>query len=238
MKHFYCDASSNKDHGYMVAGGFVLDAQVAGVVEGALANIKNIIPNCGEMKWSKYRGGQRARVYHGVVDYMLDLSAQHRANLHVIETNFGDLDHKRHANAENGTVNRLHCHLFLRSLCKNHGQEDRMIAYPDHEGDSAEVIDFRNQICAAAYGKYYTMSNCLVDIRPRDSEGSCIMQAADIVIGAIAANLNGIIQKREKVELSSYVLELSNHRDWTISTPRNRYDLTVWSFKPNNRGAR
>lgn len=238
MKHFYCDASSNKDHRYMVAGGFVLDAKMVGGVEHAIANIKGIVPNCGELKWSKYRGGQRTQIYYDVVDHMFGLIAQKRASLHVIVADFDGFNHKRHVNAENGTVNRLYYQLFIHSLCKHHGREDRMIAYPDYGNDSAEVIGFRNQICAAAYKTYRTIPNCLVDIRPRDSAGSCLMQATDIVIGAIAANLNGIIQKRKKIELSSYVLERSKHRDWAVSTPKHRDDLTVWSFKPSNEGAR
>ena len=144
----------------------------------------------------------------------------------------------RHDTAEDGTVNRLYYQLFLHSLCKVHGGRSRIIAYPDMGTDSAEVIGFRNQICAAAYRKYSTLPNCLVDIRPRNSASSSVMQATDIVIGAIAASQNNIISKREKIELAAYVQERSKHPDWNVDTLRSRKDITVWNFKPRNNGAR
>src|ERR1700722_9689591 len=90
---FRCDSSSHRDFTYMVAGGVAFQTRRYADISVAIQGIKNAAGIRSEMKWAKFRGGERTSAYEGVVDFFFSLIEQNQKNFHRIIAEFGKFSH-------------------------------------------------------------------------------------------------------------------------------------------------
>lgn len=220
----------------MVAGGIAIRQTRLAEINRKILDIKKSAGIGREFKWSDYRGGSRRRAYEQLVDLCFTLSERKHAALHWIIAEFGEFAHRSN---EEGTpdssVNRMYFQLALHRLCRFYGGACGVYIYPDYGDDSAELVGFREILCAKSFRAYGTRPNCVRDIKPLVSHDHPAIQMADVVTGAIAALRNKRVLKKQKADLAQYVLERSGHTDWSIDTPFTARFLTVWNFKHQDR---
>lgn len=232
---FYCDASSHRGHDYMVAGGLVIREERYHEIEEKIQAIKDAAGIKSEMKWTKYKGGERRAAYEGLVDLAFLLVKEKQAALHVIVVHFASF---KHAEGRDTSVNRMYYQLAVHRLCNFYGKSCAMHIYPDIGDDSADLLGFRNHMCASGFSKYGTKPNCIRAIKPQCSKAHGVMQMADVLVGAMAAKLNGRATSAHKLALADYVLEKSGHSSWTADRGWPTWlklgskFFTVWNFKP------
>lgn len=239
--HFYCDASSQRNHNFMVATGVALRAERASEVRGLIREAKQRGGIIGEMKWSKYRGGHRRVGYEAVVDLLFKLVAENSAHFHVFISEFSAFSHKDDLVPDGSpekSVNKMYFQLCVHRLCKFYGQKCEIHVFPDKGNDSDELPAFREVICARGYNKYSTKPNCLRQILPLDSESHEIIQMVDVVTGAIAAHRNSRQLSSPKAELRDYVLAASKRISWAQNTPFLAKRFTVWNFRHQDASSR
>lgn len=229
--HFYCDASSHRNHKYMVAGGVAVSEPRSVEVEAAVKELKGRHGISKRFHWSDYRGGPRKDAYFELVDLFFSLVSSRRIHAQFIICDFHAFDHRIRGNGKReSSVNRMYYLLFLYRLCRFYGSDCALYAFPDRGGDSAEVIGFRDAICAAAYNTFKTRPNCLRLIRPTSSHESHILQMVDVIIGAAAAHREGRNLAPHKAELMDHIIGKAGI-DWASDTPLSERHFNVWNFR-------
>lgn len=226
---FFGDASSKKSR-YMVAGGFAVAAPRIREIENKVSSLRQ---NAGisEFHWSDYRGGATRESYEALVEYAFGLVSRGHAAFHVIICPFKGYKHNRRSGEnEDTSVNRMYFQLLLHRAAQFYGAKRQIHVRLDEGGDSADICRMRNELCAAAYKKYQTLPNCVKSLQPLGSEKSGIIQMADVLLGGIAAALNGVRHKSEKGPLAEKILADSGRRSWEECTPQSARKLTVWNF--------
>lgn len=215
----------------MVCGGVAISRERRDEIEAAIQNIKTDAVIVSEMKWSKYRGGARAKAHKAIVDLFFDLISAKKIHFHVLIAHFAKFDHKYNDGDDHNTsANRMLFQLLLHRVCRFYGRKCLVHVYPDKGNDSADLPGLREVLCAMAYNAYGTIPNCVRSIEPQHSHDHNILQMVDIVIGGIAAKLNARATTDHKIELADYILEKAGHADWKQDTLLAARFMTVWNF--------
>jgi hypothetical protein len=229
---FYGDSSS-RDKEFMVAGGFVVAGNRISEIEDRIASLRD---DCGirsEFHWADYRGGNRAKGYKALVDYAFELVNKKNAALHILISPFAAYkpNLKKGDNSDT-SVNRMYYQLLLHRLGQFYGLKRAIHVRLDAGNDCSDICKMRGQVCADAYKRYSTRPNCFRTIEPVDSKNVGSVQMADVIVGAVAAKMNGAVYTSPKGELSDYVLKASGRHSWATDTHSSARFLTVWNFKP------
>ncbi len=228
---FYCDSSSHRGHKYVVLGGVSATPKRVLQLNAALDTIKSTIEMKGEFKWSGFRGGNKTQAYKSAVDLFFHSIENRHLHFHSIVCDFAEFDHHRTGRGSpEASVNKLYYQLMLHQIGRRYGGSARIEIYPDHGNDSAEVVRFREAICAAAYKKYSAKPNCIRAIKPVPSAKHNILQMLDIVIGSMAALREQRSLATHKAGLADYILEKSPVSNWDHDFNLNQNRFSIWNF--------
>lgn len=228
---FFSDSSSHRGHKFVVVGGIAIRPDHVKNVNSQLQSMKEMAGINREFKWNEYKAGRKEVAYKDAVNLFFKLLSDNKLHFHCIICDFTNFDHKKDGpgNPEK-SVNRLYYQLMLHRVCALYGQKMRILMTPDHGNDSAEIVNFRDAICAAAYQRYNAQPNCLRSIHPQPSAKHNILQMLDIIIGAIAAHREDRILGANKTDLRNHVINASPIKDFSCNTPRSYRKFTVWNF--------
>ena len=227
---FFGDSSS-KGATYMVAGGFAVAGRRIQEIEDAIATLRDDAGMTSEFHWADYRGGAKRAAYERLVKYAFELVNRRHAALHIIVVKFAGYDHRARAGEDKDTsVNRMYYQLFLHRLARFYGKSRAIHIRLDAGNDSRDICAMRNQLCADAYKKLKTRPNCIRSIEPLRSHRTGLIQMADVIMGAVAAKVNGLQHTSPKGALADFVLRVSGRHSWGVSTPSGARFLTVWHF--------
>lgn len=230
--HYYCDCSSYAgDNKYAVVGGIAVKAHKVDLMNNQIQSLKDGIEMKSEFKWSEYRGGRKRAVYEALVDLFyeaIDLDLMH---FHAMIVDFDEFDHHREGRgAPHLSINKMYYQLMLHEVCRRYGDKWRIVMLPDHGPDSDQISEFRDGICANAYRRYRAKPNCLRAIHPTASKKVNLLQMADVIIGAIAAQREDRVVKTVKADLRKYVMTRSPVPDMSINTHRDERKFSIWNF--------
>jgi hypothetical protein len=229
---FWCDSSSHRGHNYMVIGGVAIRRNRSLSISSDIEKLKELAGVTSELKWTKYKGGCRSVLYKAVIDLFFALIEEKHAHFHCIISHFREFDHNQDAPGnEEKSVNKLHFQLSLHRVAKFYGRQCAIFIYPDKGEDSNQFVNFRNALCATAYKSYKTRANCIKVIQPKDSSNNLILQMVDIIIGAIAADMNQRSLAAHKQELAKYVLSKAKLENWAHDSSLTERCFTIWHFR-------
>lgn len=233
---FFSDSSSHRGHRYMVVGGIVLRPNRTSQLKADMQAIKDSVrmgPK-SEFKWSAYKNGERKKAYFALVDLFFEMVSQGRMHFHTLICDFTEFDHKHDdpsgAKDTFKSVNKLYYQLLVHQICRRYGKAHKIAMYPDHGNDSAEVINFRESVCKAAYFKYGCQFGSLAKIHPYPSAQMLPLQLADVILGSIAAVRENRKLNKNKSELAAYILNKAPVKDWSETTHRDS-NFTVWNWQ-------
>lgn len=185
-----------------------------------------------EFKWSGYSGGRKKAAYNGLVDLFYYAIEKNYLHFHAMIVDFDKFDHhKKGRGAPHLSINKMYFQLMLHEVCGRYGDSWRIVMFPDHGPDSAEIADFRSGICANAYKRYNAKPNCLREIHPTASKKVNLLQMVDVIIGALAAERESRSLKIAKRELREYVIDKSPVKNFASDTRRDERKFSIWNFK-------
>lgn len=215
----------------MVAGGLALRRARYAEFESAAQDIKRVHGITREMKWSEYKGGAKRAPYEAMVELLFAWADSHHAAYHCLIAKFDEFTHRLDpGDSEDTSVNRMYFQLLQHRVCRFYGRKCSIAVFPDVGNDSSDIPLLRNELCAAAYKRYRARPNCVREIAPQHSHHHNVLQAVDIVTGAIAAKCNARAGGH-KAELAEYVLNRSGRRTWLANTAWTERKFTVWNFR-------
>jgi Protein of unknown function (DUF3800) len=231
---FRCDSSSHRDARYMVAGGVAFQTRRYTDISAAIQGIKNAASIKSEMKWAKFRGGERSRAYEGIVDLFFSLIEQNQIHFHCIIAEFGAFSHGAFEGASpESSVSRMYYQLLVHRVCRYYAKKCYIWVYPDQGNDSRDLLGYGGMINLAA-NKKYRVEHRLVSIEQSNSARCNLLQMVDIIIGGIAHLRNFPVTTGgtgHKIALARYILKKSGLPAWDIDTGRRARRLTVWNFR-------
>lgn len=228
---FFGDSSS-RDSEYMVLGGLAVSGHRIHEIEQRIADIRERGGIRSEFHWSKYRGGAKRKAYEELVGYAFELINKRHAALHLLATNFREFDHKRKpGQGKDTSINMLYWQICLHRVAGPYGKQRAIHIRLDAGNDCKDICGMRNQLCATAYKEHSTKPNCVRSIEAMDSEKSGLIQVSDVLIGAVASQLNGNLAHTPKGQLAEFVRKGSGLHSWSKETPASERFLTVWHYK-------
>jgi hypothetical protein len=236
IAEIYVDESSQSNHRYLVIGAVINMLLDAPVLNAAIAKARlPDLPKNSEAKWSKVSKA-KLPAYKRIVDVLFDTS--HGIHFHCLVIDTTLLDHKRfNAGSREIGFNKEIYQLAMK--CARLYSKAIFHLYPDRRETTQTPEELRlilNRGCRSKGDKRdWPFRRCQF----RDSKATSLLQLADIIMGAIAFNLNGHDKKPNaspaKCELSSYVLERAKIKDVFKSTAVSA-DFTIWHRRLKKKG--
>jgi len=228
---FFGDASS-KTSNFMVLGGLAVSGHRQQEIEDKIADIRERGGIRREFHWKEYSGGEKEAAYHELIKYTFNLVVKKHAALHVIISDFRKFDHKREDGQTRDTsINKIYWNLCEHRLASFYGQKRAIHIRLDAGNDCSDICNMRAQLCATAFKKHNAKPNCIRTIEPMDSQASGLIQAADVLVGGIASQMNQNRADTPKGRLAEFIRRSSGQHSWSAPTPRKARFLTVWHFK-------
>jgi len=218
----------------MVVGGVAFQTLRYAAIAGAIRGIKDAANIRSEMKWSKFRGGERTKAYKAVVYLFYSLIAQNQIHFHCIVAEFGKFSHGAFEGGDPETsVNRMYYQLLVHRVCRFYARQCYIFVYPDQGNDSRDIERFHCQINLVA-NKKYQVPHRLTRIEQVDSSQCEIIQMVDVIVGGIAHKQNFAASADAgsyKTDLANYILQQAPHPCWARDTAKNARRFTVWNFR-------
>jgi len=168
---FFADSSS-RDHTYMGLGGFAVSGSRIQEIQDTVFRMRDAAGIQSEFSWKKYRGGNRRQAYFDLVDYGFELIRKNHAHLHIKFVNFSSFEHRSggrvvkrsHRPDRDTSINKIYYQMALHRLARYYGKRSAIHLRLDSGADSEDIIQMREEICAAAYKRYQALPNCIRSI--------------------------------------------------------------------------
>jgi hypothetical protein len=223
----YADESSQNKHRYLVLGAIIVD--LISTPELIEAITKARLPELpqGEAKWAKVSKGKLA-AYKRMVDVVFD--NQDRWHFHSLFVDTTLQDHKRFNDGDS----EIGFNKELYQLANKVGQLYSGVyfhLYPDHRDTKSSPEELRQILCQGARKRGDSRDWLVRRCQFRDSKKTIPLQVADILIGAIAYQLNSHDKAPDaspaKVELAQYIMKRAGVANIFKGTVR-KGPFTVW----------
>jgi hypothetical protein len=231
----YVDESSQNKHRYLVLGAVAFKLTNAQkLIDLMLAARLPELPN-GEAKWTKV-SKSKLPAYQRLVDVAFD--NQTDMHFHSLFVDTREQDHK----AYNEGDSEIGFNKEIYQLGNKIGQlySTRYFhIYPDYRDTKNSPEELRLILCRGAAKRGDKRDWPVRRCQFRDSKTTLPLQLADILIGAIAFQLNGHGQAPNanpaKVELAAHIMKRAGIADVTKGTARAA-KFSIWPRKLNKRG--
>ena len=217
----------------MVVGGAAFQNQRHKDLCAALQGIKDVAAIRSEMKWSKYKGGQRTPADRAPIDLLFSRATLGQPHFHCLIAEFGEFSHK---GFEGGrpeiSANRMYSPLLIHRGCRFYACKCDIYVYPDKRDGSADLERLWWLNYKASFD--YSVPQSIRRIEKADLASCNLMQVVDVVIGDIAYASRSTPTSwpsRPEGRLAQYILAKSCHPSWDMDTHRNARRFTVWNFK-------
>jgi hypothetical protein len=226
----YADESSQNKHRYLVLGAIVVSLlDTPELIEAIKKARRPELPE-GEAKWTKVSKAKIA-AYQRMVDVVFD--NQDKWHFHSL---FVDTTRQNHKKFNDGD-SEIGFNKELYQLANKVGQlysKAYFHIYPDYRDTKNSPEELRQILCQGARKRGDTRDWPVRRCQFRDSKKTLPLQVADILIGAIAFQLNGHDKAADanptKLELAKYIMKRAGISDITKGTNRVA-KFSVWPRK-------
>jgi hypothetical protein len=223
----YADESSQNKHRYLVLGAIVVELLNAPSLSEAIRKARLPELPQGEAKWVKVSKSKLV-AYKRVVDVVFD--NQDKWHFHSLFVDTTQQDHKKF----NGGDSEIGFNKELYQLANKIGQlypDAYFHLYPDYRDTKSTPEELRLILCQGARKRGDKRDWLVRRCQFRDSKKTVPLQAADILVGAIAYQLNGHDKANDaspaKVELAQYIMKRAGIADIVRGTARVA-KFSVW----------
>jgi hypothetical protein len=231
----YVDESSQNKHRYLVLGAVTVSlTETPTLIDAIMKARLPQLPN-GEAKWAKVSNA-KLPAYKRIVDVLFDnLDSYHFHSLFVDTT---QQDHKRYNDGDSETGFNKEIYQLANKVGQLYSKNYFHI-YPDYRDTKNTAEELRVILCLGAAKRGDKRDWLVRRCQFRDSKLTIPLQLSDILIGAIAYQLNGHDKAQNanpaKVELAKYIMNRAGIADISKGTARvSRF--SVWPRQLRKKG--
>lgn len=237
--HLYVDESSQTGRRYMVLGALVLQEPAAAALTQRLESAKQRLGLGREVKWGKVSRSMLAAYQDFTCDVLAALQRD-TPSYYSIVVDTSQLDH----NFYNGGSSEIGFSKFVYQLvfkCARllHRPNTVFDCFLDDRTTNQTLTEFR-AILNNGMNKNY-------GVRPfrrveyRDSKACTLIEAVDVITGAIAYQWNGSHKEDgaspHRIALAELIAERVKLKELCVQTRAGRDAFSIWSFAARPRGA-
>jgi hypothetical protein len=229
VREIYIDETSQTKHRYLLLGALSipqLDKQDA--LRAITAARLPQLPH-GEMKWGKV-SPSKISAYQRIVGAFFEHTTFSNSHFHCIVIDTSRLDDKKYNNSDREVGFNKEVYQ-LASKCARLYPRDFFHVYPDHRETPYPPEQLRLILNSGRRKAGDPRSWPFRRWQFQDSKSSLLLQLTDILLGAVAYQVNGHAQSSEasptKLNFSKYILEKAKIRDAMADTPMAG-KFTVW----------
>jgi hypothetical protein len=203
----YADESSQNKHRYLVLGAIVVNMpDTPDLIEAIKKARLPELPQ-GEAKWTKVSKAKLA-AYKRMVDLVFE--NQDKWHFHSLFVDTTQQNHKKYNDGDNEIGFNKELYQLANKIAQLY-KWAYFHLYPDYRDTKSSPEELRQILCHGARKRGDTRDWPVRRCQFRDSKKTTPLQIADILIGAIAYQLNGHDQAQDanpaKVELAKYIMQ-------------------------------
>ena len=230
----FCDESRQFSDHYMVIGGIVVNRNYEPKILQAIQDLRIKNKYNFEFKWQKI-SKSRLSVYKGLVDLFFD----HHEYIHfksiVVDT------HQyvsKQTDKELGFY-KLMYQFLLHSIGDYLLAKDRIIINLDKRTTKYYKLSTLWAILNNGVNKKYQLKNKPIRyVRALDSKAHDLIQLADVIMGAIGYEMNGLHTlngaSKAKINLAMHIAKKAGLPNLRQNTPRSLRHFSIWQFLSKN----
>jgi len=229
IREIYIDETSQTKHRYLLLGAVTIPLQDKPDALQAITTARLPQLPHGEMKWGKVSPSKIA-AYQRTADSFFDHPAFSNAHFHCIVIDTSRIDHKTYNNSDREIGFNKEVYQ-LASKCARLYPRDVFHVYPDHRETPHPPEQLR---LILNWGRRKAGDRRSWPFRRwqfQDSKSSLLLQLTDIMLGAVAYQVNGHALSSEasstKLNFSNYILEKAKVRDAMADTSMAG-KFTIW----------
>jgi hypothetical protein len=235
--HIYCDESRQTADRYMVIGGLITMRENEEAFMQAMSLYRQSNNMNSELKWTKV-SDQKLKEYLALIDLFFSVNRAFHFKAIVVDTQEMDNRHYNKGDAELGFYKMMY-QFLLHSFGEYLQPEDRCIIFLDQRTTSKYKLSTLCAILNNGLKKKYNLATPPVkNIQALDSKSSDFIQVADVIMGAIGYEMNGVHTrtdaKHSKVLLAEYIAKKAGLVNLQQPTPRSQRHFSIWHFHFRN----
>lgn len=231
----FCDEAGKETDRFLAVGGLVISADHAPEVrQEANRHLRRLAIN-SEMKWNKVKRGNVAK-YQEMAHYFFQLVEDDILRFHCLLVDFQRFDHGlRDGGSPKESLKRMYYQLMLHRLCKKHGAECILYAFPDRARELKGLEGLKSALNIDSRARFGYRHDCLRAIEFRDSKAEILLQMNDLILGAVCYQKNRRFDDEEaghaKANLAGYILGKMGLPHYDHDTPRAQEKLSIWNLR-------
>ncbi|MDP2119654.1 MAG: DUF3800 domain-containing protein [Hoeflea sp.] len=230
----FCDEAGKETDRYLAVGGLVVDSPNAKDVRQEVTKRFRLLGINKEMKWNSTRNGTKDK-YHEMAHYFFELVQSKAIRFHCLLVDFQRFDHSLRGDGKNESLKRMYYQLILHRLCKKHGKDCDLYAFPDKANELKGLDDFKANLNKTSRERFSYDRDCLRAIEFRDSEDEPLLQLNDVILGAICYQKNRRFEAEgaghPKANLAGYIMGSAKLKNLNEDTPWHQDSFSVWNLK-------
>lgn len=234
----YADESCQNAHRYMVLGCTLVETGLVPEVVRTIAEVRENHRLQGEMKWTKV-SNSRLDGYKALVDAYFSLVARDVLHFHCLIVDTWQMDNHRFNGGDREIgFSKMIYQLLLHSV-QRYSNKHPAYVYLDDRTTSHSLDELKNILNNGIAKRYNIRSRPFRRVVFRESKKSVMLQANDVVLGAVAAHKNehDLLPgaSKAKAELAAHIADRCACSRLGENTPHNQLHFRVWNFKLRTR---
>lgn len=234
MLDVYADESCQNGHRYMVLGCTIVETKNVPAALRTIQEVREQHRLMGEMKWTK-ASKNKLDGYKALVDAYFELSAQELLHFHCLVVDTWGFDHRRFNGGDREIgFSKMIYQLLLHST-RHYANKFPVYVYLDDRTTTHTLDNLKNVLNNGIASRYDIRSRPFKRVVFRDSKESILLQANDVLLGAVAAHKNEHDLKpgasQTKAELAAHVAAHCRCRRLGGNTPYGQLRFKVWNFR-------
>jgi hypothetical protein len=238
--YYYCDETSFISEDYMGVGGLAIRKSKIATIAKELAEINKKRNTRGEIKWENTRDWGLT-VRRDYIDYMVTLTREGNAHLHIRFAPFTMYDHTLSGPRRiYDTVSKMYYQLFLHRALNYYGSTCRLFIRPDDGACTSELKKFVEALHVDGQSRYKSEPDCIHSIVCLNSTTEPLLQFLDVSLGALTAYRNGRHLRQGTSDAKRTLAEHAYHAFGIIDLTKNlnQRQLSIWNVIPKKRSPR
>jgi hypothetical protein len=212
LMHVYCDESSQSGNKYLVIGGIWISAENVSCIDNMVAAFRHNTSMVNELKWGKVSKGKLDE-YKKFIDIVFNGIYKQYLIYRCIVVNMEQYDNDTY---NKGDKELGFYKIYYQLLLQNYIRGYRYIIYPDDRKNSYKYrLEALKIILNRGIRKKYEINfDPIRNIEARDSHNVNLIQAVDVITGAIGYRWNKrhLMENASisKTQLSEYIAQKAN----------------------------
>lgn len=229
--HIYCDESSHiGKQDYLLFAGMVVEQTRLSQIEDEILSILTRWGVFGELKWGKI-SRTKLEVYKELLEYVWDKRPVVHFNAFVVRRS--SLDHwKLHGTSYNQALDNVQAEHISQMICAHIQHGHRCDIYIDERQTLPALAAMQRHCNHLLSLEWDYPDETIRSIRSIDSHDSQLLQIADVLMGAIAFDINGLAFEENaspaKVEAMRFVQNLVGVSDFRQPIDYGSSQFAVW----------